>query len=154
MSVAGLSTCFDKDLFIPSLQARDKEGVIEELVDCLVSSGRVKNRDVILHTVRERERNWTTAIGKGVAVPHGRSLVVKDLIVVFGLSADGVPFGADDGAPVHLFFLIVAPYQDKGNRYLPVLGSIVELVAKDDIRERLQNVTSFEELANILDESG
>jgi mannitol/fructose-specific phosphotransferase system IIA component (Ntr-type) len=154
VTVAGLSTCFDKDLFISPLQSRDKDGVLEELVDCLVQAGRVKNRDIILNTVRERERTWSTAIGKGVAVPHGRSLVVRELTVVFGVSPDGIEFGADDGAPAQLFFLIVAPYQDKGNRYLPVLGSIVELVAKDEIRERLLAVQSFAELATILDESG
>jgi PTS system nitrogen regulatory IIA component len=80
--------------------------------------------------------------------------VVRELNVVFGVSPEGVAFGAEDGEPVHLFFLIVAPYQDKGNRYLPVLGGIVELVAKDEIRERLMGVTQFGELAQILDESG
>jgi len=151
VTVAGLSACFDKKLFISPLTARDKDGVIEELVGCLVTSGRVKSGDVILNTVNERERTWTTAIGNGVAVPHGRSLVVRELTVVFGCSPEGVPFGAEDGEPVHLFFLIVAPYQDKGNRYLPVLGSIVELVAQEEIRERLKAVQSFAELAEILD---
>jgi mannitol/fructose-specific phosphotransferase system IIA component (Ntr-type) len=50
-----------------------------------------------------------------------------------------------------LFFLIVAPYQDKGNRYLPVLGSIVELVSQDDIRQRMMAAESFEELGAILE---
>lgn len=153
MTVAGLSTCFDRDLFVPALKARDKDGVICELVDRLVDTGRVRNRDVILNTVRERERTWTTAIGSGVAVPHGRSLVIRDLTVVFGRSAEGVAFGAEDGHPVRLFFLIVAPYQDRGNRYLPVLGSIVELVAKDAVRERLMEVATFDELVAILEEA-
>jgi mannitol/fructose-specific phosphotransferase system IIA component (Ntr-type) len=151
VTVAGLSSCFHSDLFISPLESRDKDAVIEELVDCLVKSGRVRNRDVILNTVRERERTWTTAIGKGVAVPHGRSLVVRELTVLFANCPEGIPFGADDGEPVRLFFFIVAPYQDKGNRYLPVLGSIVELVAKDEIREQLLAVSTFDELARILD---
>ena len=154
MTVAGLSACFSQDLFIPSLKARDKDGVIEELVDQLVSSGLGVNRDVILNTVREREKNWTTAIGSGVAVPHGRSLVVRDLTIVFGRSDEGIEFGADDGDPVRLFFLIVAPYQDRGNRYLPVLGSVVELCAQDDVRQQLLEVQSFEELGAILDGGG
>ena len=102
MTVAGLSACFAKELFIPSLKARDKDGVLEELVDCLIASGRVSNRDDILNTVRERERTWPTAIGCGVAVPHGRSLVVRELTVVFGRSDTGIPFGADDGEDVRL----------------------------------------------------
>jgi len=149
--VAGLSSCFRKDLFVPSLAATDKEGVIEELVDTLETSGLIGSRDVILNTVLEREKTWTTAIGSGVAVPHGRSLVVRDLAVVFGHSKAGVDFDAPDGDPVHLFFLIVAPYKDKGNRYLPVLGGLVELVSDDAIRKRLGEVSTFEELVEILE---
>ena len=151
MAVARLSTCFGQDLFVPDLEPSSKDAIIEALVDRLVTSGRIAHRDVILNTVREREKTWTTAIGSGVAVPHGRSLVVRDLTVVFGRSTKGVDFGADDGDPVHLFFLIVAPYQDRGNRYLPVLGSIVELASKPALRKRLLEVDTFEQLVEILD---
>ncbi len=149
LSTLALASCFSEDLFIPDLEAQDKESVMRELVDRLVQSGRIRSHDVILNTVRERERTWTTAIGSGVAVPHARSLVVRDMAVVFGRSKSGIEFGADDG-PVHLFFLIVAPYQDKGNRYLPVLGGIVQLVADDGVREQLMQVGNFDEFGALL----
>ena len=108
---------------------------------------------MILHTVRERERIWPTAIGKGVAIPHGRSLVVPELTIVFGRSPEGVDFGAEDGDPVRLVFLILAPYPEKENRYLPALGKVVELVAKDATRERLLELTSWREFSALIAEA-
>ena len=107
-------------------------------------------REGILHTVRERERIWPTAIGKGVAIPHGRSLVVPELTIVFGRTTAGVDFGAEDGDPVRLVFLILAPYHDKENRYLPALGKVVELVADDATREKLLSLTQWSEFAALL----
>lgn len=120
------------------------------MVDHLVASGRVKARDVILNTIRERERIWPTAIGRGVAVPHGRSLVVPELIILFARSTAGIDFGAEDREPVQLVFLILAPYQDKENRYLPALGKVVELVASETTRARLLKVKTFDEFMRII----
>jgi PTS system nitrogen regulatory IIA component len=154
MSVTGLSAYCDERLFVPELKAKDRDGVLVELVDQLVAGGKLRARDVILNTIRERERIWPTAIGKGVAVPHGRSLVVPDLTIVFGRSAKGIDFGAEDGAPVHLIFLIIAPYQDRENRYLPALGKVVELVSQEKNRERLLEIKEYSEFVSLLEEQG
>ena len=153
MTATGLAPYCDEQLFIPDLNARDRDGILVEMVDRLVESGRVRAREVILHTVRERERIWPTAIGKGVAIPHGRSLVVPELTIVFGRSPEGVDFGAEDGDPVRLVFLILAPYHEKENRYLPALGKVVELVAKDATRERLLELTSWREFSALIAEA-
>jgi len=150
MSGSGLTRYCDEKLFIPALAARERDAVLVEMVDRLVASGKVRAREVILHTVRERERIWPTAIGKGVAIPHGRSLVVPELTIVFGRTTAGVDFGAEDGDPVRLVFLILAPYHDKENRYLPALGKVVELVADDATREQLLNLTQWSEFAALL----
>jgi PTS system nitrogen regulatory IIA component len=153
MTATGLAPYCDEQLFIPALGARDRDGVLVEMVDRLVESGKVRAREVILHTVRERERIWPTAIGKGVAIPHGRSLVVPDLTIVFGRSPAGVDFGAEDGELVRLVFLILAPYHEQENRYLPALGKVVELVARDATRERLLKLTHWTEFAALLGET-
>ncbi|HWN82085.1 MAG TPA: PTS sugar transporter subunit IIA [Candidatus Udaeobacter sp.] len=150
MTGSGLLPYCDEQLFIPALAARERDQVLVEMVDRLVASGKVRAREVILHTVRERERIWPTAIGKGVAIPHGRSLVVPELTIVFGRTATGIDFGAEDGDPVRLVFLILAPYHDKENRYLPALGKVVELVADDATREKLLNLTQWSEFAALL----
>jgi mannitol/fructose-specific phosphotransferase system IIA component (Ntr-type) len=152
MTATGLAPYCDEQLFIPALSARDRDGILVEMVDRLVESGRVRAREVILHTVRERERIWPTAIGKGVAIPHGRSLVVPELTIVFGRSVEGVDFNAEDGDLVRLVFLILAPYHDKENRYLPALGKVVELVGRDETRDQLLRVTRFDEFAALIGE--
>lgn len=151
MAVAGLAPYCHERLFLPDLKAREKDAALVEMVDHLVASGRVKARGVILNTIRERERIWPTAIGHGVAVPHGRSLVVPELTILFARSSTGIDFGAEDGELVRLVFLILAPYQDKENRYLPALGKVVELVADEVGRERLLGAASFEEFRRIVE---
>jgi mannitol/fructose-specific phosphotransferase system IIA component (Ntr-type) len=154
MTVTGLAPYCDEKLFLPALAATDRDGALVEMVDRLIESGRVRAREVILHTVRERERIWPTAIGNGVAIPHGRSLVVPELMIVFGRSPSGIDFGAEDGQLVRLLFLILAPYHEKENRYLPALGKVVELVAQDATRERLLKLNQWSEFAALLAERG
>ncbi len=150
MPAAGLASYCHESLFVPELKTRGKDEALVEMVDHLVASGRVKAREVILNTVRERERIWPTAIGRGVAVPHGRSLVVPELSILFARSRPGIDFGAEDGEPVKLIFLILAPYQDKENRYLPALGKIVELVASESTRRRLLELKTFDEFLSVV----
>jgi mannitol/fructose-specific phosphotransferase system IIA component (Ntr-type) len=152
MTITGLAASLDERLFVPELQARDRDQVFVELAQVLAQSGRARSRDVILQALRERERIWTTAIGRGVAIPHARSLVVPDLAILFARSPAGIDFGADDGQPVRLIFLIVAPYHDRDNRYLPTLGKMVEVVARDENRTRLLEITRFDELLSLLEE--
>jgi mannitol/fructose-specific phosphotransferase system IIA component (Ntr-type) len=96
-----------------------------------------------------RESLGSTAIGKGVAFPHGRTLAVQELTVLFARSAEGVDFDSLDKKSTHLFFLIIAPPQDKENLYLQVLGCVVELIKDSGKRKKLGGVTSFTELQDI-----
>jgi mannitol/fructose-specific phosphotransferase system IIA component (Ntr-type) len=88
-----------------------------------------------------------------VAVPHGRTLAITRLTVVFGRVPAGVEFDAMDGKPVELVFLTVAPPQERNNLYLPVLGKIVETVKSAKTRRRLLAAASFDEVAEILEET-
>ncbi len=150
MTTAGLTSYCHEGLFIPDLKAREKDVALVEMVDHMVASGKIKAREVILNTIRERERIWPTAIGRGVAVPHGRSLVVPELTILFARSDRGIDFGAEDGEPVKLIFLILAPYHDKENRYLPALGKVVELVASEGTRNRLLAVKQFAQFLEVV----
>ena len=99
------------------------------------------------------QRRKQQATGRGVAVPHGRTLAITRLAVVFARSAEGVEFDAMDGKPVHLLFLTVAPPQERSNLYLPVLGKIVEMVKSVKSRRRLLAAADYEEVAEILEEA-
>jgi PTS system nitrogen regulatory IIA component len=148
-----LSEFFEEDLFLPALKAKDKEGALKEMVEGLVKAGRIKEGDILLEMLRQREHLGSTGIGRGVAVPHGRTLAITRLAVVFGRSEGGIDFDAMDGKPVHLVFLTVAPPQERSNLYLPVLGKIVEMVKSAKTRRRLLSAADFDEVAEILEEA-
>lgn len=147
-----LAEYFEEELFISALKAETKGPVIEELVDALVGSGKIKDKGLILEMLERREALGSTGIGHGVAIPHGRSLAANQIMVVFGKSSTGVPFDSIDDKPVHLFFLILAPPQDRFNQYLPFLGKIVELIKEESVRERLMKVESFQDFLEVLSE--
>jgi len=116
-----------------SLSARKKKNVLRELVGFIRKD---KDSDLLVSTLLKREDLGSTGIGKGVAIPHGRSLVADKLEVVVGRSDAGVEFNAIDKQPVHLFFLIVAPPQDPGNQYLITLGRVA-VICQELLKRKL-----------------
>lgn len=109
-----------------NLPARKKDDVLEALLEPLPLSEKAKS--LILRMLREREKLGSTGIGKGIAIPHCRSLLLNQLVLVVGRTVRGIAFDAIDQQPVTLFFLIVAPPRDPGNRYLLMLGRIAQIV--------------------------
>lgn len=107
-----------------NLRAKTKEGVLKELVGLFDLDD--KTRMILLKMVKKREKLGSTGVGKGVAIPHGRSLVVNRLMVAAGTSKDGIDFDATDKKPAHLFFMLMAPAQEISNQYLPTLGRIAQ----------------------------
>lgn len=145
-----LAEFFHESLCIFDLKASDKHGVLTEMVKCISENLHFKDKDLLLDMLVNRESLGSTAIGKGVAFPHGRSLAIQELTVLFARSADGVDFNALDSKPTHLFFLIIAPPQDKENLYLQVLGHLVELIKSAALRKKLMEVKTFSELQDAL----
>ena len=146
-----LASFFHDDLYIADLAPKNKEDTLKQMVDHLVKARGLDYGDVILNTLLEREKLGSTGIGKEVAVPHSRSLGCNELTVIFARVPKGIKYDAVDGKPVKLVFMILAPYQDKGNRYLPLLGKIVETVKDDKRRKKLIDTDSFEEFLKILE---
>jgi nitrogen PTS system EIIA component len=144
---------FDSRHFCEDLAGRTKTAVLREMVEQMAHGRGVRDSQLLLEMLERRESLGSTGIGKGVAIPHGRSLAVVDLKVLFARSTKGVEFDAVDGKPVKLFFLIVAPPQDKKNEYLPLLGKIAELVKEKKVRDRLAKVEHFDQLRQVLEES-
>ena len=91
-------------------------------------------------------------IGKGIAIPHCRSLVVNRLRLAYGRKPGGVDFKAIDGDPVYNFFLIVAPPLEVSNQYLPVLGKIAQFAKDPDVPARLAEIQSPQEFLDLLEE--
>mgnify|MGYP000726777005 CR=1 FL=1 len=152
MTNAGLEILhyFDPHLFSADLRATTKEGVLRELTELVGRSEGLSNASLLFEMLQRREQLGSTGIGKGIAIPHGRSLAMSRLKVAFGRSAEGITYDAIDKKPVHLFFLLVAPPQEERMEYLPLLGRIAELARDRSMRERLKKVESFADLRTIL----
>jgi len=108
-----------------NLKAQSRDGILKELVG--QTSLNEKSQHMLLVNLKQREELGSTGIGKGVAIPHCRSLLLNSLSLIVGRSKNGVDFEAIDKKPSRLFFLIIAPPHDPQNQYLIVLGKIAQL---------------------------
>ncbi len=141
---------FNESLFIPNLRAKTKEGVLEELVDCFVQAHFLRNPTIALEMIHRREQLGSTGIGHGIAIPHGRTTAAPEVMIGFGHSKNGVDWQALDDRPVHLVFMVLAPPQELNNRYLPVLGRLVEVLSEPRQRDKFHTVTTFSDFINLL----
>lgn len=136
----------------PGLAATTREAALEELVAALGLQGR--RAESVLRVLRRREQLGSTGLGRGIAIPHGRSLAVNRLRLAFGTHPAGLDFRAMDGRPVHAVFLILAPPVEVANQYLPLLGRIAQLVREPEVPDRLRRIATAEELYALFDEKG
>ncbi len=152
MNAHTLLKYFDKDLFVGDLKANSKENVLVELIEPLIQKSFVKNKIILLETLKKRETLGSTGIGKGVAIPHCRTLAVSTIHIVLGISKNGIAYEAIDKKKVHLFFMIVAPPQEEANLYLPILGKIVEIVRDAKYRRLLLKAKDFETFIEVFNQ--
>ena len=124
-----LHALLDAGLVLPCLEARDRTGVLREMAARLEARHAPGLDDSLLEKLLKREELGTTAIGKGVAVPHCRAKGLKAPALLLGLSPEGVAFDAVDGKPSHVFFLLVSP-EDNPGAGLRLLASIAGLVRR------------------------
>ncbi|MGH7560072.1 MAG: PTS sugar transporter subunit IIA [Gemmatimonadales bacterium] len=134
------------------LHAPTKDAVLDELITLLHLDERATG--TLARLLRRREALGSTGVGRGIAIPHCRSLEVKRLRLAFGVHKPGVEYDAIDGRPVHVFFLIVAPPVEVANQYLQVLGSIAKFAQQSDVADRLKTLTNPDQLLALLDERG
>ena len=132
------------------LGGESKDEILKELIGLLGVDD--KAQGILFKMLKRRENLGSTGIGKGIAIPHCRSLVVNRLRVAFGRKKGGVDFKAIDDQPVHNFFLIVAPPLEVSNQYLPVLGKIAQFSKEPDVPERLLALKDAREFMALLEE--
>jgi PTS system nitrogen regulatory IIA component len=140
------------ELIVPELQARDKAEVIRELADHLaanVGGGKTLDREQLAKVLMERERLASTAIGEGVAIPHGKLDAVGKLVACVGRAPQGVDFDSMDGRPTHLFFVLVAPENSTGV-HLKALARISRLFKDPEFRTRLMQAKGGEDLYKVI----
>lgn len=134
------------------LPGNSRDDVLRALLTLLPLAER--SRTTLARTLRRRENLGSTGIGRGVAIPHCRSLVVSRLHLAYGRHVEGVDFRAIDDLPSHHFFLIVAPPLEVSGQYLPVLGKVARFAKEADVPARLAALTSAAEFFELLDSKG
>jgi len=144
-----------RDFFAPgsinlALQGGTRDDVLRELVG-LLGVGEV-SAETLLRALQRRESLGSTGVGRGIAIPHCRSVVVNRVRLAYGHRADGIEYQSIDGKPVQDFFLIIAPPDEAVNMYLPVLGRIAQFAKEPDVPARLATLTDPEQFLSLLDE--
>jgi fructose-specific phosphotransferase system IIA component len=143
-----ISDFLSTEVIIPELKSTDKYDAINELIELFSSDPRVEDIEDVRKNVFDREKIMSTGIGKGFAVPHGKSDSIKEIIAAFGRSIEGIDYEAMDGQPVNLVFLIVGR-NDMISLHIKLLSRISRMMNKDDFRSRLLNASNAEEIYNI-----
>ncbi len=135
-----------------SLQARDKESSIKELVQLLESAHGVNTRGEILSKVLQRESMMSTGIGNGVAIPHGKTRLLDHLLAACGVSQAGIDFDTMDGEPATLFLLLVSPESQRGP-HVKALANVSRLLKEESVRTALRQSTTPAEFLRVLREA-
>ena len=136
---------------IPALEGREKSAALEEMAGLLASCHPRLTKEKVLDVLVAREKISTTAIGEGVAIPHGKLAGVDRVLGVFARSPEGVEFASLDGEPTHLFFALIAP-EDAAADHLKALARISRLLKDEGFRRRLMAANTQQELYAIIAE--
>jgi mannitol/fructose-specific phosphotransferase system IIA component (Ntr-type) len=144
--------CFEA--IIPELKTRDRNGVIRELVSALYKAGQLGkgNCEEIIKAVIKRENEASTGMGKGVAVPHVKHKVVKDVVATIGQSSVGIDFSSLDKQPVYSVILIISPVNNP-DKHLQVMENVFKHLQEEKFRKFLRQSKEAEEIEDLLREA-
>jgi len=145
-----LAEILNEDVIEVALKAKNKEEVLVEMVDLLKKGGKIKDKEEILRVVKSREELMSTAIGNGIAIPHGRSNCIDKVVAAFGKSEEGIEdFSSSDKKPVYLIFLLVVP-EDNSGVNVKVLARISRLLKHNYFRELLIKTKTSQEVLSLI----
>lgn len=137
-----LGDILQADTIITELQANDRWEVIDELINCLVASGKIRpeHRDAVAGEVRKRESSMSTGIGFGIGIPHASTDLITEVVGALGRSRKGVQFDALDNQPVVLVMLFLVP-KGQFQKHLHTLADIAKLLHRKEFRQALEQAT-------------
>jgi mannitol/fructose-specific phosphotransferase system IIA component (Ntr-type) len=144
--------CFEA--IIPELKAKDRNGVIRELVSAIHKAGKLGkgNCEEIVKAVIKRENEASTGMGKGVAVPHVKHKAVKDVVATIGQNSAGIDFSSLDKQPVYSVILIISPV-DNPDKHLQVMESVFKHLQEEKFRKFLRQSKEAAEIEDLLREA-
>ena len=140
-----------REMIVPALQSTDKKGLLEELATHIAGRNAKIDRESLARVLIDREALASTAIGEGVAIPHGKLGAVTEIIACLGRAPTGVDFDSMDGQPTYLFFVLVAPETSTG-AHLKALARISRVFKDPEFRKRLLAAPSAEAMFQVVSE--
>lgn len=146
-----VSELLQENFILTKFKNTDKEDVINELIDLYKNNDKVVDIEQVRKSVLDREKIMSTGVGKGFAIPHGKTNAVKDILAAFGKSDEPIDYEALDGKPVNLIFLLVGK-DNLVSSHIKLLSRISRLMNKDDFRQRLMEAKSALEIQKVFEE--
>ena len=134
-----------------NLEGKTKEEIIKEMAQLFVKSEVLNSEDLeeFVKEINEREKLTPTGMQDGIAIPHARTPLVKELSLALGISREGVDFESMDGEPSKLIFMIAAPEETK-KEHLDLLAEISKLSYEEELVEKIEKLNSVEEIFETL----
>lgn len=139
-----------KDTIVMNVDSRKKEDVLTELVNQLDHAGKLSDKQIFLQAIHERERQSTTGVGDGIAIPHAKNGAVKEAAIAFGRSESGIDYDSLDGQPAHLFFMIAAP-DGANNTHLAALAKLSSILMNPEAKKQLEMARTAEAVLEVID---
>jgi len=144
-----LKKILTRDTILPELEADTKQGVIEEMVEFLAKIGKVTDRAAALRAVLDREAKMSTGMQNGIAIPHGKTDSVNQLLVAVALKRDGIDFAAMDEKPSHIFIMTLSP-ENRTGPHIQFLAEISQVLSNPELREKLIRSTDSDQILTLL----
>ncbi|MBT5551540.1 MAG: PTS sugar transporter subunit IIA [Nitrospina sp.] len=138
-----------KDSIIANLTGTNKEEVLREITDFLQNQSLIKDKETLFNTLMEREKLGSTGIGENVAIPHGKSDELSQIVIVFGRSIEGLDFESLDQKPVHFVCMVIAPSNSTG-QHLKALARISRLFKNQNLREGILKLQDANQIYALL----
>lgn len=137
--------------FIKFFSAKERDEVIEILVEELNSAGVLLDKQAFYQAILDREKVVSTGIGMGVAIPHAKLSSYDDFFISIGILKEGVNWNALDGSPVRIVFLIGGP-DDKQTQYLQILSNLTLAIKDEERRRRMLDLTEVKDIIRLFEE--
>lgn len=146
-----IKKALSSDSVILELKAETKEEVIREMVDHLVSAGKVKRevRDAVLQAVIDREKKMSTGMQQGVAIPHCKTDVVDTMVAALALKKEGIDFNSLDGEPSKIFVMTVSPASRTGP-HIQFLAEVSRRLNDAEVQKQILGARSKDEILQLL----
>ena len=146
-----ISEILDVELISTKIEGHDKETVLNNMIELVSKSPKITDREKVRNAIFNREKIMSTGVGKGFAIPHGKTDGIMDMVAAFGITENDINFDSLDNEPVKFIFLLVGKENLVGP-HLKLLSRISRLLNKDEFRTKLMTATTPQEIKDLFEQ--